>query len=178
MKKEMEDMLAHILSEDFVQQYLSRWSGYVWPSSFVRNPHALSGTLRDRFLARLHENRLILEGTLLEPRPARYKDAWGDIAPLQSVFHGTPEANVDCILRQGLLPERRRSGTWDWFGGSPAAAKPFKKLLVFLVLHAGGAAATAALSSQWKENLGHVTLKCASYQLPVGTVELAKFAGF
>lgn len=121
-----------------------------------------------RLHASWHSNiPLVLQGA-----KARYKDAGGSIAPLQIVFHGTPETNIDSILRQGLLPERRRSNaSYDWFGGSPRNAKPFKKLLVFLVLRIDGAAATARVPP-WPENTGVMTLKCANYQLPIGTVEL------
>jgi hypothetical protein len=55
-------MLAHILSESYMRRCLSEWANQIVPSSFLLNPHALSGELRDRFLARLYEHRCDLQG--------------------------------------------------------------------------------------------------------------------
>jgi hypothetical protein len=60
--QELESMLAHIVSESYIRRCLSQWATQVVPSSFVLNPHALSGELRDRFLARLYEHRCELPG--------------------------------------------------------------------------------------------------------------------
>jgi hypothetical protein len=61
--QELEDMLAHLVSDAYVRQCLSEWANYVVPSSFVLNPHARSGNLRERFLARLYEHHDELTGT-------------------------------------------------------------------------------------------------------------------
>jgi hypothetical protein len=61
--QELEDMLAHLVSDAYIRECLSEWADKVEPSSFVLNPHALSGNLRERFLARLYEHRDELKGT-------------------------------------------------------------------------------------------------------------------
>jgi hypothetical protein len=61
--QELEDLLAHLVSDAYIRQCLSEWANQVEPSSFVLNPYALSGNLRERFLARLYEHRDELKGT-------------------------------------------------------------------------------------------------------------------
>lgn len=101
---------------------------------------------------------------------ARYKEDGASILPLRFVFHVTPESNLDSILTQGLLPQYRRSHPeWDWFSESPTLfdISRRRKILVFLVNCVG------APRMSW-DYVSYDILKmsCATYQLPVGTVEV------
>lgn len=92
------------------------------------------------------------------------------ISLLRFVFHGTPERNLDSILRNGLLRWYRKHGC-DWFGVDPKVSRGYCRgdgvsgtLLVFLILPVNRAVA---------DDFGKyiLTINCASYQLPIGTVK-------
>jgi hypothetical protein len=69
--------------------------------------------------------------------------SWQSVAnqAVRLVFHGTPEANIEAICRDGLDPQRRNLqvyGPGEYFGGSPLVAHRYCKggtrMLVFAVI--------------------------------------------
>jgi hypothetical protein len=73
----------------------------------------------------------------------RFVAAWGQVPDktIRLVFHGTPEANINCICRDGLDPRRRNGqvhGSGEYFGGNMDVSLGYcrggRYMLVFAVL--------------------------------------------
>ncbi|GAQ84431.1 hypothetical protein KFL_001880235 [Klebsormidium nitens] len=182
-KEKLQKMLAHMLSEENVREQLSAWQNCIDPASFVLNEFAFSGPLYGRFLERLYEHRRAIKAPIAKRSIWRcFGSPRNDAAHpslLRLVFHGTPDQNVESILLLGMRPSKRRADRrCDWFAYEPAFSKRFtvcketktrgKRLLVFLVLPVK----KAVLHNSNMEDV--LTMKHASYQLPVGTVEFVQ----
>lgn len=105
------------------------------------------------------------------------------LSKLRLVFHGTPDRNVEPILRLGILPSYRRADPeCDWFAYWPHYSKRYAycdesktqgtRLLVFLILPVIKRAVCEDFG--YEHRLGAITMKCASYHLPIGTVKLVQ----
>ena len=95
---------------------------------------------------------------------------------LALVFHGTREANINAILRDGLDKNKRRGqafGPGEYFSKSPAASivytKGCKKMLVFLVVVPNEQNAFIADRPNFVPD-HYVVVNENSHQLPVGVV--------
>jgi hypothetical protein len=96
------------------------------------------------------------------------------IAPFQYAFHGTGPHNLPSILKDGMLPEKRRNGG-DWFAtapytsiayyrqaASPADAPYVYKILLFLLLPV----APAVLH----DYSGVIVMSDHHFELPLATI--------
>ncbi|GAQ84430.1 hypothetical protein KFL_001880230 [Klebsormidium nitens] len=165
--EELRKKLADILSEENVREQLSGWSKSIQLSSFVPNPHALSGRLHERFLARLYQHRKREKGSSASCFSGSSSNE-DSFSLLRFVFHGTHKRNLDSILRNGMIRWYQTKGC-DWFGLNPETSKPYCRnrfegtLLVFLVLPVKRAVK--------RDDTDVLTMRYASYQLPIGTVK-------
>jgi len=105
----------------------------------------------------------------------RFLEAWTETdMKVRLVFHGTPEANIPAIFREGLDPKRRTGqafGKGEYFGATAAVSAPYcrgqgTRLIVFAVL--------TDPSGITVENANIVVVHKPEHQLPLAS---AAFAG-
>jgi hypothetical protein len=117
-------------------------------ASLATNPHSSPGAdLYERFLA-----------------------AWTETdMKVRLCFHGTPEANIGAIFREGLDPKRRAGqafGAGEYFGATAAVSVPYcrggSKMIVFAVL--------TDPSGITLENTQMVVVHKPEHQLPLASV--------
>lgn len=164
-----------------VHEFLKRAAGQLSVDTVEPNPHAKPG----------------------QPMYERFRLALGKVADktIKLVFHGTPERNVDAIMREGLDPGRRRGqvyGAGEYFGTDAGTSLSYsqggRSMIIFAVMldasgithHqvngavVGGEGATAAAATQGMADSagpGMVVVNKSDHQLPLFSIRFSVKTG-
>ena len=109
-----------------------------------------------------------------QPLYNRFVEQWQRVEnqKIQLVFHGTPEQNINSILKTGLDPARRCGqslGRGEYFGACAVTSLPYcrmgQKMLVFAIL--------LDKSGATRNNGSVLVIHKSSHQLPLFVVEFS-----